>query len=128
MTNTREQTQEEQRRQFQNELTPATITLQAITEADQRHYTPLHNALPNDGAGYEWKRETGDIQSYQHNQTNGWLHIDPQGQFFDRQAQAISRDQALDHAQHGLSHSVADNNPGETLSKPSTAIDQGISL
>jgi len=128
MTNAREQTQEEERRQFRNELTPAIITLQAITEADQRHYAPLHNALPNDGAGYEWKRETGDIQSYQHNQTNGWLHIDPQGQFFDRQAQAISRDQALDHAQHGLSHSVADNNPGETLSKSSTAIDQGISL
>jgi hypothetical protein len=128
MTNTREQTQEEQRRQFQNELTPATITLQSITEVNQRHYAPLHNALPNDGAGYEWKRETGDIQSYQHNQTNGWLHIDPQGQFFDRQAQAISRDQALDHAPHGLSHPVADNNPGETLSKSSTAIDQGISL
>lgn len=98
MTNTREQTQEEQRRQPQSELTPATITFKASTEADQQHYAPLHNALPNEGVGYEWRRETGDIQSYQHNKTSGWLHIDPQGQFYDRQAFPVAKETALEHA------------------------------
>ena len=91
MTNTKELTPEEQRRQFQQEAhDPATDKAQSPSEIDQRHYAPLHNALPNDASGYEWKRETGDIQSYQHNQTGGWLHIDQQSQFYDRHAQPIS--------------------------------------
>lgn len=48
--------------------------------------------------GYDWKRETGEIQSYQHNQTRGWLHIDPQGQFYDRHAQPLLRAVALEQS------------------------------
>jgi conjugative relaxase-like TrwC/TraI family protein len=99
MTNTREQTQEEQRRQFQHEAqNPANEKTQAQTEIDLRHYAPIQTALPNEASAYDWKRETGDIQSYQHNERGGWLHIDRQGQFYDRQAQPISRDVALEQS------------------------------
>ena len=128
MTNTREQTPEEQQRQSQNELlTPATITLQAVSEADQRHYAPLHAALPKETDGYEWKRETGDIQSYQHNQTAGWLHIDPQGQFHDRHAQPISKEHALEHAGH-LTVAVNEISHAQALTKGPVGADQGLSL
>ncbi len=128
MTNTREQSPEEQSRQSHNEPTPIATTLQAITETDQRHYAPIQVALPNENAGYEWRRETGDIQSYQHNETAGWLHIDPQSNFYDRQAQGISRDHALERANHSEAHSVGGNGSGQALSKAADTIDHGISL
>jgi hypothetical protein len=128
MTNTRELNPEEQRRQSQSELlTPAAITLQAISEADQRHYAPLHLALPNDSTGYEWRRETGDIQSYQHSQTAGWLHVDPQGQFYDRHAQPITKEHALEHAGH-VAVAVNEISQTQALTKGSAPTDQGLSL
>ena len=42
-----------------------------LPETDSEDYK---EQLPNDASGYEWKRETGDIQSFQHNQTGGWRH------------------------------------------------------
>lgn len=43
-----------------------------------------------------WKREHGDIQSYQQAaHPNGWLHIDNAGQFFDRNAHPISAQEAV---------------------------------
>jgi hypothetical protein len=126
MTNSNEQNPEEQK-QPESELTPVAITLQAITETDQRHYEPLHIALPNESEGYEWKRETGDIQSYQHADTAGWLHIDPQGQFYDRHAQPIERDHALEHAAHvGLGNNEVSQSP--TIGKDPVGTDQGLSL
>ncbi len=56
---------------------------------------PIEAALSKETEGYEWKRETGDIESYKHDQTGGWLHIDPRGQFYDRNANAITRGEAL---------------------------------
>jgi hypothetical protein len=127
MTNTREQNPEEQRRQSQSELTPVAVTLRTITETDQRHYAPLHVALPNESAGYEWRRETGDIQSYQHNQTAGWLHIDAQGQFYDRHAQPIMKEHALEHAGH-VTLAVNEISQTQALTKGSVGTDQGLSL
>lgn len=128
MTNTREQNPEEQRRQLQSELTPVDLTLQAISELDHRHYAPIQNTLLNEAAGYEWRRETGDIQSYQHNQTGGWLHIDPQGQFYDRQAQPIARDTALDHANHLVGRAVADHTQMQSSGLGIANSDQGLGL
>jgi conjugative relaxase-like TrwC/TraI family protein len=128
MTNTKEQTPEEQRRQFQQETqNPANDNAQAPTEIDLRHYSPIQTALSAEATGYDWKRETGDIQSYQHNQTGGWLHIDPQGQFYDRQAQPILREAALEHAGHSASPSVAQNSQ---IQSPTVSIsnEQGIGL
>jgi conjugative relaxase-like TrwC/TraI family protein len=128
MTNTKELTPEEQRRQFQQEAhDPATDKAQSPSEIDQRHYTPIHTALPNEAAGYEWKRETGDIQSYQHNQTAGWLHIDPQGQFYDRHAQPIAKEHALEHAGH-LTLAVNEISQAQAIAKGAVGTDQGLSL
>ena len=128
MTNTKELTPEEQRRQFQQEAhDPATDKAQSPSEIDQRHYAPIHTALPNEAAGYEWKRETGDIQSYQHNQTAGWLHIDPQGQFYDRHAQPIAKEHALEHAGH-LTLAVNEISQAQSIAKGTVGTDQGLSL
>ena len=128
MTNTKELTPEEQRRQFQQEPhDPAIDKAKSPSEIDQRHYAPLHNALPNDVSGYEWKRETGDIQSYQHNQTGGWLHIDQQSQFYDRHAQPIAKEHALEHAGH-LTLAVNEISQAQSLTKGSVGTDQGLSL
>jgi len=128
MTNTKELTPEEQKRQFQQEAhDAATDKAHAPSEIDQRHYAPLHNALPNDASGYEWKRETGDIQSYQHNQTGGWLHIDQQSQFYDRHAQPIAKEHALEHAGH-LTLAVSEISQAQSIAKGTAGADQGLSL
>jgi hypothetical protein len=127
MTNTREQTQEEQRRQFQYEAqNPANDGTQAQTQIDLRHYAPIQNALPNEASGYDWKRETGDIQSYQHNERGGWLHIDPQGQFYDRQAQPIEKEVALMKAGHAAVPIAHENASAQSTERYPT--DQGLSV
>ena len=128
MTNTREQTQEEQRRQFQHEAqNPANEKTQAQTEIDLRHYAPIQTALPNEANGYDWKRETGDIQSYQHNERGGWLHIDPQEQFYDRHAQPIAKEHALEQAGH-VTLATNEVSQAQSIPKGSVGNDQGLSL
>ena len=83
--------------------------------------------LPNDASGYEWKRETGDIQSYQHSQTAGWLHIDQQSQFYDRQAQPIPKENALEHAGH-LAVAVNEISQAQSVAKGTVGTDRGLSL
>ena len=59
-------------------------------------------------------------------QADSWLHVDPQGQFYDRQAQPITRETALEPTGQSSTHSLADKpqvNPG---SKDTT--DLGLSL
>lgn len=108
MTNSREHPQDDLRRESPTE---AMVSLPEIvrheTEVDARHYAPIEAALPKETSGYEWKRETGDIESYKHDQTGGWLHIDPQATFYDRDAQPITKENALDYAGHQASHAVA---------------------
>jgi len=57
-----------------------------------------------------------------------WLHIDSQSQFYDREAQPITRENALEHAAHELSHSVADNSAVQPINHSDKNGDQGISL
>jgi hypothetical protein len=83
--------------------------------------------LPNDASGYEWKRETGDIQSYRHDQTGGWLHIDTQGQFYDRQAQPVAKENALEHAGH-VALAVNEVSQVQSIAKGTIGNDQGLSL
>jgi conjugative relaxase-like TrwC/TraI family protein len=128
MTNSREHPQDDLRREPSTE---AMVSLPEIihheAEVDARHYAPIEAALPKETEGYEWKRETGDIESYKHDQTGGWLHIDPQSNFYDREAQPISRENALEHASHEPSHSVTEN-AVVTSNKGDNNNDQGISL
>lgn len=128
MTNAREQNPEEQRRQFPQEAQNlANDKVQTSPEINLRRYAPIQTALPNEATGYDWKRETGDIQSYQH-QAGGWLHIDPQGQFYDRHAQPIAREHALEHAGHSATLSINDNSQYQSFTKASNGNDQGLSL
>ncbi len=85
-------------------------------------------ALLNETAGYEWKRETGEVQSYMRDQTGGWLHIDPQTNFYDREAQLISRENAFEYAAHEPSHAVAENAAVQSNSTGDKNYDQGMSL
>jgi hypothetical protein len=82
--------------------------------------------MPNETAGYEWKRETGEIESYKHDQTGGWLHIDPRSNFYDREAQPTTRESALEHAGHHQTQSLSDHSIRQ--SPTSEANDQGITL
>ena len=84
----------------------------ATTPSDDRHYAPLRSALPSEVPNYEWRRETGEVQSYQRNDHRSWLHIDANGTFYDRQAQPISRELALKNAGCVSSHSI--NNDGNS--------------
>ena len=124
MTNSREHPQDNLRREVPTE---AMVSLPEIirheAEANSRHYAPIEAALPKQTDGYEWKRETGDIESYKHDQTGGWLHIDPQSHFYDSEAYPISRDNALEQAGHSQTHSV-----GNAEHEKVGSIDQGLSL
>jgi hypothetical protein len=91
-----------------------------------RHYAPIETALRSAARGYDWKHENAGIQSYQRNHTGGWLHIDPQGQFFDRHAQPVTKETALEHARHSHSHSVGEN--AQSLGSGRNSNDLGFSL
>jgi conjugative relaxase-like TrwC/TraI family protein len=127
MTNSREHPQDDLRREPSTE---AMVSLPEIihheAEVDARHYAPIEAALPKETEGYEWKRETGDIESYKHDKTGGWLHIDPQTNFYDREAQPISRENALENASHLQVLSVDDNS--RVQSPRSDGNDQGIGI
>jgi conjugative relaxase-like TrwC/TraI family protein len=127
MTNSREHPQDDLRRE------PPTETMVSLpeiirheAEVDTRHYAPIEAALPKETEGYEWKRETGDIESYKHDQTGGWLHIDPQSNFYDREAQPTTRESALENAGHNQIHPIIDISVGH--SPKSDANDQGLSI
>jgi conjugative relaxase-like TrwC/TraI family protein len=127
MTNSRAHPQDHLRR----EPSPETmVSLPEIirheAEVDTLHYAPIEAAIPNETAGYEWKRETGEIESYKHDQTGGWLHIDPASNFYDREAQPITRENALESASHSQVHPIEDNSRAQ--SPRSDNNDQGISI
>jgi hypothetical protein len=89
------QTPKEQTVQHDNELKPEQPQLTPEQTERNRQYAPIERALETEVQGYKWQRETDGIHSYQHPETHRWLHIDTQGQFFDRHAQPITREYAL---------------------------------
>jgi hypothetical protein len=127
MTNSREHPQDDLRSEPPTEAMvslPESIRHEA--EVDARHYAPIEAALSKETEGYEWRRETGDIESYKHNQTGGWLHIDPEGQFHDREAQPIEKEAALANAGHPTSHSVNDSTVAQSVNRDTN--DQALSI
>jgi hypothetical protein len=128
MTNSREHSQEELRRQILAEtIIHAPENISTTSDIEHRHNAPIQTALPNEASDYEWKRETGEVQSYQHAHAGSWLHIDPQGQFYDRQAQPITREAALEQVGHAPAHAMGDNAQVQAGSGDNNN-DQGISL
>ena len=127
MTNSREHSQEELRRQALAEtITRTPESISTATDIEHRHNAPIQTSLPNEAPDYAWKRETGEVQSYQHNHAGNWLHIDPQGQFYDRQAQPITREAALDQASQASAHSIGVN--AQVQSGGNDTTDLGLSL
>lgn len=129
MTNSREHSQEELRRQILAETViraPENISISA--DIEHRHNAPIQAALPKEASDYEWKRETGEVQSYQHTHAGSWLHIDPQGQFYDRQAQPVTREAALEQAGLSNNQQPAHRDQTQSRSGADTINDQGISL
>jgi flagellar biosynthesis GTPase FlhF len=128
MPNSREHSQEELRRRIIAEtITRVPEDFNTAAEIEHRHNAPIQAALPKEASEYEWKRETGEVQSYQHTHAGNWLHIDPQGQFYDRQAQPITRETALEQTGQSPAHAMGENTP--LLSRNgSNDNDQGISL
>jgi conjugative relaxase-like TrwC/TraI family protein len=104
------QTPKEHTMQHLNELKPEQQSQLTPEQGERnRQYGPIETALPTEAHVYKWQRETDGIHSYQHPETHRWLHIDSQGQFFDRHAQPITREKALGQAGHSLTQSVAEN-------------------
>ena len=130
MTNSREHSQEELRRQILAETTiHAPENIGTAAEIEHRHNAPIQAALPKEAADYEWKRETGEVQSYRHNQTGAWLHIDQPGNFYDRNAQPISKDLALETAGHSQAHPGSDRAQVQAESNSlKNSPEQGISI
>jgi hypothetical protein len=127
MNNSKEHSQQELRRQTLAETTTrAPESISTSAEMERRHNAPIQTALPKEASEYEWKRETGEVQSYQHNHGGNWLHIDPQGRFYDRQAQPITRETALEQADQASAHSLGDKAQMQSGSKD--IADLGLSL
>ena len=127
MTNSREHSQEEFPHQILSEtMARAPESISSAADIEHRHNAPIQAVLPKEASDYEWKRETGEIQSYQHTHAGTWLHIDSQGQFYDRQAQPITRETALEQAGQSSAHSMGDNAQIQSVSKDTT--DPGLSL
>jgi hypothetical protein len=127
MTNSKEHSQEELRRQIIAEtVIHAPKNSGATAYIEHRHNAPIQTALPHETPDYAWKRETGEVQSYQHNHAGNWLHIDSQGQFYDRQAQPITRETALEQASQASAHSLGDK--AQLQSRSKDTIDLGLSL
>ena len=113
--------------QQHNELKPEQQSHLTPEQVDRnRQYAPIGTALQTEAHGYKWQRETDGIHSYQHPESHRWLHIDTEGQFFDRHAHPITRENALEQAGHSPTQSVEEN--AQSPTNPATRINHGISL
>jgi hypothetical protein len=126
-THSQSSTPKEYSMQYQNELKPEQPSQLSPDQAERnRRYSPIERALMTEAHGYKWQRETEGIHSYQHPGTQRWLHIDIHGQFFDRHAQPIARENALAQAGHSPMRSLAENVQSPTSNV--IGISHGISL
>jgi hypothetical protein len=73
----------------------------------ERHDAPMREALEyEDAAQFQWKGETGTIQTYQHTETGRNIHIDSKGQFYSQAGKPTDKDAALERAMPaGRAHS-----------------------
>jgi len=121
------QTPKEHTMEHHNELKPEQQPQLTPEQAERnRQYGPIETALQTEAHGYKWQRENDGIHSYQHPERHRWLHIDTQGQFFDRHAQPTTRENALEQAGYSPTQTVAEN--AQSPTNPATNINHGISL
>ncbi len=59
-----------------------------------------------DAAQFNWKGETGAVQTYRHTETGRNIHIDGKGQFYSQDGKPTDQEAALDRAMPaGRAHS-----------------------
>ena len=127
MTNSREHSQEELRRQTCRTIFTHPKTSAPLPNIEQ----PAQCSNPSSSAkgSVRIRVEARDRRSPElpaQPDAGSWLHIDPQGQFYDRQAQPITRETALEQAGQSSAHSSVTTH---SLSQQrSNNNDQGISL
>jgi conjugative relaxase-like TrwC/TraI family protein len=70
------------------------------TPADRARWEPLMQTVPVEVAdSFQWSGSNGTVQSYRHESTHQYLHVDGlTGQFYDRDKNPLSREAALDRA------------------------------
>jgi conjugative relaxase-like TrwC/TraI family protein len=82
----------------------------------ERHHAPIRKALdPQDAAQFQWKGETGTVQTYQHTRTGRNIHIDGKGQFYGQDGTPTSQEAALERAMplgQAHAHGVTGNGIG----------------
>jgi conjugative relaxase-like TrwC/TraI family protein len=98
--------------------------------ADRERWEPLTRAVPIEIAdSFQWTGTNGTVQSYQHESTLKYVHVDgPSGQFFDRDKNPVHRDAALEHALPPDAFLIATEGRGREQSKIDQAQSQSCSL
>jgi conjugative relaxase-like TrwC/TraI family protein len=98
--------------------------------ADRERWEPLIRAVPIEIAdSFQWTGTNGTVQSYQHESTLKYVHVDgPSGQFFDRDKNPVHRDAALEHALPPDALLIATEGRGREQSKTDQAQSQSYSL
>ena len=85
------------------------------TAEDRRRWEPLIESVgvirAND---YRWINETGDVQTYQNWGTEKDLHVAKTGQFYDRNDNPISREEALENVRLSTSKAPTQNSQGQS--------------
>ncbi len=77
----------------------------------------------------QWAGSNGTVQSYRHESTHQYLHVDgPTGQFYDRDKNPISREAALDRALPQESLQQAAPSQGFEQSARSRDTDQALAI
>lgn len=97
------------------------------TAEEKRHWEPLVQSIGLEHTEpFAWRKEHAEIQSYRSDENRGWLHIDSHGQFFDRNAQPIAAQVALEP--FGLSASVSRGNEQSAGMNKETPTDSGYGI
>ncbi len=98
--------------------------------ADRERWEPLIRAVPIEIAdSFQWTGTNGTVQSYQHESTLKYVHVDgPSGQFFNRDKNPIHRNAALEHALPPDAFLIATEGRGREQSKMDQAQSQSYSL
>jgi hypothetical protein len=97
------------------------------TAEEKRHWEPLIQSIGIERAEpFAWRKEHSEIQSYRNDENRGWLHIDPHGQFFDRNAQPIAAQVALEP--FGLATTMARGNEQSASMNKETPADSGYGI
>ena len=110
-------------RDYPQRTTEQHISSLHAAHEDKGHWYPIARELDFATAEkFTWKSENGHIQNYRSEETQGWLHIDRHGTFYDRHAQPISREVALESAGHALSGASMG------VSRPNDQVDRGLGV